>query len=417
MTNQGDRHKGFRSIAGTSSDFSGDSIAAFKAQGATQDNYNGAFIEWLQIRTGLTNGNLNGLQAAFAEQYGFNQWDGVNQVSNTVRIQPFVINIAGGVASGTATIETVDLSRSCIICNGYTVSDNTSVRSVYPKLILTNSTTVTATRISTSKDLTVHGYVVEYSELLVDNVQRISITVSGSSNTGTIDSVDTARSIVFVTSHTASASQIDRSNLRVILTDSTTVTAERGDGSGIGEVDVAVIQFKSGVVKSIQNEQLEIAAGGGTSSSNTITAVDTSNTVLYPRGIFLTQSRTFDEVMPLVYLQDATTVTMETRVGSAVAASQINVAVVEFNDLIIRNIIRNRLQITGTQTQGTDTIAAVNTNKAYVTYLDFKTSATGGTESQAFASVDLTNSTTVTATRGEPASGTVTTSYEIVEFY
>jgi len=75
MTNQGNRHQSFRDISGTSLDYNGDSYAAFIADGASGDTYNGAFISWLQIKLTSTDDNLPNLMQAFAESQGASSWD------------------------------------------------------------------------------------------------------------------------------------------------------------------------------------------------------------------------------------------------------------------------------------------------------------------------------------------------------
>lgn len=77
MTQQGLRQESFRIISGTSTDYNGDSLAAFIVEGATSDTYDGAFIEWLQIRTGSTGDNINDLKQLFAIQQGAHNWDAV----------------------------------------------------------------------------------------------------------------------------------------------------------------------------------------------------------------------------------------------------------------------------------------------------------------------------------------------------
>ena len=80
-TNQEGRHASFRVISSTSGTYNGDSIAAFQTEGATSTEYNGAFVQWLQIRNSSTKTNLNDLQAEFALANGFDQWNSVNTIS------------------------------------------------------------------------------------------------------------------------------------------------------------------------------------------------------------------------------------------------------------------------------------------------------------------------------------------------
>jgi len=80
-TNQEGKHASFRAIAGTTLDYNGDSLAAFQAEGATSNNYNEAFIQWLQIRNSSSLTDLNDLQNEFALANGFSNWQSVNTIS------------------------------------------------------------------------------------------------------------------------------------------------------------------------------------------------------------------------------------------------------------------------------------------------------------------------------------------------
>lgn len=80
-TNQEGRHASFRTIASTTLDYNGDSLAAFQEEGATSTEYNGAFIQWLQIRNDSVKINLMDLQAEFADDNDFESWEAVNTIS------------------------------------------------------------------------------------------------------------------------------------------------------------------------------------------------------------------------------------------------------------------------------------------------------------------------------------------------
>jgi len=77
-TNQEGKHAAFRVISGTSGTYNEDALAAFQADGATSTNFNGAFVEWLQLQTTSTETNINDLQQLFAVQLGFTSWRDVD---------------------------------------------------------------------------------------------------------------------------------------------------------------------------------------------------------------------------------------------------------------------------------------------------------------------------------------------------
>ena len=78
MSNQSDRHVSFRTIGGGTGDYNSDAFLAFRAQGATSNEWAGAFIQWLQIQTCSTKTNVDDLKAEFAiNVVGVTQWDHV----------------------------------------------------------------------------------------------------------------------------------------------------------------------------------------------------------------------------------------------------------------------------------------------------------------------------------------------------
>lgn len=77
-TQQGLRHAGYRLISGTAGTHDGDMVAAAQAEtGQTYTSYVGAMIDWLQHRTGSTDGNLNNLMALWASWQGADNFGAV----------------------------------------------------------------------------------------------------------------------------------------------------------------------------------------------------------------------------------------------------------------------------------------------------------------------------------------------------
>lgn len=77
-------------------------------------------------------------------------------------IQAFSITIGSSSTSNTATITSVDTTKSVIFHTGNTGGSSTEIRSAQASLVLTNATTVTASRSNTTNALTVTGAVVEF---------------------------------------------------------------------------------------------------------------------------------------------------------------------------------------------------------------------------------------------------------------
>lgn len=79
----------------------------------------------------------------------------------------------------------------------------------------------------------------------------------------------------------------------------------------------------------------------------------------------------------------------------------------------IKSIQRGTIAITSTNQTNTATITSVDTAKSILIHLGQKS---GGSDSSQVAYLELTDATTVTASR-EGTSSTLTVSYEVVEYY
>ncbi len=79
------------------------------------------------------------------------------------------------------------------------------------------------------------------------------------------------------------------------------------------------------------------------------------------------------------------------------------------------SIQRGTLAINSGATSASATVSAVDTARAQLRLLGFTHDGTAG--SSTFASLVLTNSTTITATRASGASGGVVVSWELVEVF
>lgn len=148
-------------------------------------------------------------------------------------IQRGSITIAAANASNTATITSVDITRSRLRILGY--SNNNAVAapaSSSIRLALTNATTVTATRITTgASDAVVDYEIIEYLPGVVRSIQRGIITLlSATSVTATVTSVNTAKTELDFLGCTVTAN-VDTCFARLSLTNATTVTANRSSGA------------------------------------------------------------------------------------------------------------------------------------------------------------------------------------------
>src|SRR4030067_2795097 len=144
----------------------------------------------------------------------------------------------------------------------------------------------------------------------IKSIQHATITTTGTTDTGTatISAVDTANSILYFDGASAgNTSGATVSAFRVVLTNSTTVTATRNTSSAVvGTIKVTVVKYYPNVIRSIQSGSDNITGGG----FFYITAVDTAKTLILPLGYTSTTDSgwTWDNSRLYYYLSNSTTV-------------------------------------------------------------------------------------------------------------
>lgn len=116
---------------------------------------------------------------------------------------------------------------------------------------------------------------------LIKSVQYGVITINNTetTQTATITAVTLARaSLVFLGSLNTSPG-FANSQIRLELTDATTVTAFRGPASIVSTVRFCVVEYQPLVIKRVQRGAINIAAGN-TSNTAAITSVNTAKSIL-----------------------------------------------------------------------------------------------------------------------------------------
>lgn len=333
-------------------------------------------------------------------------------------VQVIAITMSSAQTSNTATIDAVDVNRSVLLYNGVLIDDNASSQALLSGLVLTNSTTVTATRNSSlSVSVTVNAVVVEFNRQFVDSVQSGIVDLNGvASNTDTINSVDVSRTIAVFSGQTTSVNTIDRSLATIKLTDATTVTGEKGDATDDMDVYYYVVEFSPLVVDSIQQVALTLD-DPDISVSQTIASVDMDRTATIFQGNRVTASRTADIYAPLIYLNSATEVTAERNTSDTAVSVIVQAVIVEFTPQIIHQIQRGRATIAVSNDQADVTIDMVDISKSLSSYLGFKTSSSSHLEDDIYPNSQLINATTLRLERGDvPSNSSVTASWEVISF-
>jgi len=152
---------------------------------------------------------------------------------------------------------------------------------------------------------------------LVKSVQAGTIALGGAvSATGTIAAVNLAHALVFNLGNTAPSLNISAAQIRLALTNETTVTATVGGAAGAQVGSFVVVEFYPGVLKSVQRGTVTLT--GVVSNTAAITAVNRDRAFMTCLGLN-TNSANIDEGMGGGVLTDDTTVT----VTKTTAASQL----------------------------------------------------------------------------------------------
>ncbi len=165
------------------------------------------------------------------------QW---TQAGLIQRIQPVAITMTAGNATGTATITGISIRDSILLFQGSTYSAiDTDSASSLSRIVLTNATTVTATRTATNNQTTSTGLIIELVPGVIKSVQYDTVTVAGVfSNTKTITTVNTLKTSIFPLG--ASTTDVSGSAATwlagLTLTNATTVTATRASNNGVSTV-------------------------------------------------------------------------------------------------------------------------------------------------------------------------------------
>jgi hypothetical protein len=153
----------------------------------------------------------------------------------------------GAVTSATATITAVDMANSVLLYGGF---QNDVAAAAYdqlfPRVELTNATTVTAVKTTAANTEIIAFEVIEFYPGVLRSVQRGVISSAGvATNTATITAVTVAKASVVTLAWTGVASggggEMQQTTAHVVLTNATTVTLTRGSavaGSLVGGYQV-----------------------------------------------------------------------------------------------------------------------------------------------------------------------------------
>lgn len=330
-------------------------------------------------------------------------------------IQQVSITISSGSTSNTATISAVG-SGAFIIFQGWTDNkvSTANMNSCAARVTLTNSTTVTATRNTSLSDaVVINAVVIDATSSLVSAVQfgTIAIANTSTSNTATITSVDTSRSVVFFLGEDAQSTAVANGACGVTLTNATTVTANRIGTASQTTVSFCVVQFAVGVVNRIQQFSSAFTSNSAT-DTQTITSVNTANSFIAYGGCTTSSSALIGFYW--MTLTNSTTVTL-TRTSTATTSRTPYYTVVEFNSGIFSQMQRGSITLASVASN-TATITSATTTKSVCNWLGFLGPTGAPNYDELWPKITQTNATTLTATKNTAGTTSVTVGYEVWTF-
>lgn len=172
-------------------------------------------------------------------------------------VQRGTIAVTGTATSATATITAVNTANAVVFYDGFTTSNNGAMSAVSPKdycftLALTNSTTITATRAGNSSNntYTIAFEVVEYWPGVIRSVTYGTITVAnpGVSGTATVALNDVTKcqlSWLGFNTDLAVASQDGSTFVKIVITNTTTITATVNTAGANWSANYCVVEWNS----------------------------------------------------------------------------------------------------------------------------------------------------------------------------
>lgn len=336
-------------------------------------------------------------------------------------VQQVTVTIAANASSATATITSVDTTRSVVFWGGLRGVDTAmQFNEDLARVDLTNATTVTAQTNSanTTSSRTVRCTVVEFTAAAISRVQQgtVSIANNATSGTATITSVTTSRAAVLFLGQTVTQTGLDIgfSCARLTLTNATTVTATRGVSNATSMVvGYVVVEFASGVTTQVQQASTTIAAGS-TSATSTLTSTATARTMLFWGGFTISASSTAITRMGRATLTNATTVTATRQ--STSNGTTVNVTAVEFASAYMTSLQRGESDIAVSAASADVTVTSVATSRAVATYLGHTFATLSSNMDQNYSTLYLSGATNVKLEREATSTTALTTSWELAEF-
>lgn len=338
----------------------------------------------------------------------------------SVGVQNYSIAITAGNASSALTITTVG-SGAFLHFGGNTCDGTGDPDRCLAKLVLTNTSTITASKNGTTGAATATGCIIDGDTTnLIKSVQTATIAKASGSTTGTasINAVTDANTAVHslgVTSSDTSANS-DKIWSRFSLS-STTVTQTVAVSGQPVTGSFQITEYQSAALTANVVQRISAASSSSvTSWTGTISNSVTTATAYSTFGGYTTASTVLTDRVQFFYgsLTNGTTFTVNANTGEAVAKTYLASIVDTATGVLNSNVQRGTTTLTSA-TSGTTAISpSVTYGNAGGIYLGNTSTGTGFEAPSAFATVELTDGSTMTTKLN--SSGTATSSWEETEF-
>lgn len=262
--------------------------------------------------------------------------------------------------------------------------------------------------------------------IYIRSIQEVSVAINPSavSGTATITSVGPLAFVVYGGIRTPDAGQVSSGLVMsgvwsmFQLTNPTTVTLSRNTSAASSVAGVAtVIDPTSALVQSIEQGTVTIGAGGGTTTTKSITSVDISRSAVFflgSKGMFQFGA----EGKTRAYLASPSTITIETSatVSQALNTLEVGYVVVQFATSAIRSVQAfTPTLLANTSVTNSQTITSVVADNTLIAYGGHNISNVTNPH-QTFTYTALANPSIAVVVRGSAEAIAVATAYTVVEF-
>lgn len=333
----------------------------------------------------------------------------------SVGVQHVQITISAGNSSATATISAVG-SRAFISFQGWSSTVTSVPANSLTRVTLTNSTTITATRVGTTGRSIVNCTIVDATSDLVTSVQygTVTLVATNTSNVAAISAVNpNTGTLHFLGVSSADVTIVPATQIPRLSYAGTTVTATVSVAvTSTMVVSFCMIEFNPLALQSNVQVFSISWSNAAVSTTQAIASVVSANTLLFRGGNSTTNLTLYTTSLQRASLTNNTTITVT--VNSAGADTNVyNVTVVEFIAAVFTQPVQ----------RGTTTLTAVSTASTVVNStvlartsgLFLGSSNTGTTEARSRARVNLGSTTSITTNR-DSSTGNLTSSWSLAEW-